>query len=108
MKDSVLHIKIFMGWFEVTFPPLWGKVEWCFVYTPPETLLLGFPGGSDSKESACNVGDLGSVSGLGRCPGEGRQRNLAGYSPCGCKGSDTTEQLTLFFLFPINKIIFQL
>ena len=27
---------------------------------------MGFPGGSDGKESACNVGDLGSVSGLGK------------------------------------------
>ena len=34
-------------------------------------LGLGFPGGSDSEESACNVGYLGSVSGLGRTPGEG-------------------------------------
>ena len=32
---------------------------------------MGFPGGSDNKESACNVGDLGSVSGLGKSPGEG-------------------------------------
>ena len=31
----------------------------------------GFPGGSDSKESACNVGDPGSTPGLGRSPGEG-------------------------------------
>ena len=31
----------------------------------------GFPGGSDSKESACNVGNLGSVPGLGRSPGKG-------------------------------------
>ena len=31
----------------------------------------GFPGGSDSKESACNVGDLGSVPRLERSPGEG-------------------------------------
>ena len=31
----------------------------------------GFPGGSDSKESACNVGDLGSISRLGRSPGDG-------------------------------------
>ena len=30
-----------------------------------------FPGGSDDKESACNVGDLGSNPGLGRSPGEG-------------------------------------
>ena len=28
-------------------------------------------GGSDGKESACNAGDLGSISGLGRSPGEG-------------------------------------
>ena len=33
--------------------------------------LLDFPGGSDGKESACNVGDLGSIPGLGRSPGEG-------------------------------------
>ena len=32
---------------------------------------LGFPGGSDGKESTCNVGDLGSISGLGRSSGEG-------------------------------------
>ena len=32
---------------------------------------LGFPGGSDSKESAYNVGDLGSIPGLRRSPGEG-------------------------------------
>ena len=32
--------------------------------------LHGFPGGSDGKESACSVGDLGSIPGLGRSPGE--------------------------------------
>ena len=32
--------------------------------------LLGFPCGSADKESACNVGDLGSIPGLGRSPGE--------------------------------------
>ena len=32
---------------------------------------MGFPGGSNNKESACNVGDLGSIPGLGRSPGEG-------------------------------------
>ena len=32
---------------------------------------MDFPGSSDSKESACNAGDLGSISGLGRSPGEG-------------------------------------
>ena len=34
--------------------------------------FLGFPGGSDSKESTCNEGDLGSIPGLGRSPGEGK------------------------------------
>ena len=33
--------------------------------------LLGLPGGSDGKESACNAGYLGSIPGLGRAPGEG-------------------------------------
>ena len=32
---------------------------------------MGFPGSSDGKESACNTGDLGSIPGLGRSPGEG-------------------------------------
>ena len=33
--------------------------------------MLGFPGDSDGKESACSAGDLGSIFGLGRFPGEG-------------------------------------
>ena len=33
---------------------------------------LGFPCGSGGKESACNVGDLSSICGLGRSPGEGK------------------------------------
>ena len=32
----------------------------------------GFPSGSDGKESACSVGDLGSIPGLGKSPGEGK------------------------------------
>ena len=65
--------------------------------------------GSDSKESACNAGDLGLIPRSGRSPGGGHgnslrysclenshgQRSLVGYSPWGCKESDTTEQLTL-------------
>ena len=50
---------------------------------------MGFLGGSDGKESACNAGDPG-------WPREFHgQRGLAGYSPWGCKETDTTEQLTL-------------
>ena len=71
-------------------------------------LELGFPCGSDSKDSACNVGDLGSIPGLGRSPGGGHgnplqysclenphgQRSLVGYSPWGLKDLDMTEWQT--------------
>ena len=36
-----------------------------------EYVYIGLPGGSDGKESACNSGDLGSIPGSGRSPGEG-------------------------------------
>ena len=36
----------------------------------------GFPGGSDSKASACNAGDPGSIPGLGRSPEEGNGNPL--------------------------------
>ena len=67
---------------------------------------MGFPGASDSKESACNTGDLGLIPGWGRSPGGGHGnplqyyclenphglRSLAGCSPWGCKESDRTER----------------
>ena len=37
---------------------------------------LGFPGGSEVKAPACNAGDLGSIPGLGRSPGEGNGNSL--------------------------------
>ena len=70
---------------------------------------MGLPGGSDSKEPACSVQDLGSIPGLGRSPGGGGawqptpvflpegfhgQRSLAGYSPRGRRESDKTERLS--------------
>ena len=39
-------------------------------------LRAGFPGGSDGKESACSAGDLDSIPGLGRSPGEGNGNPL--------------------------------
>ena len=70
----------------------------------------GFPHSSVGKESTCNAGDLGSIPGLGRSPGERDrlptpvfwpgefhgQRSLLGYSPCDCKESDMTEQFLSF------------
>ena len=69
---------------------------------------MGFPSGTDDKESACNEGDMGSIPGLGRSTGGGHgnpfqcsclenpdgQKSLAGYSPWGRKELDTTEQLS--------------
>ena len=37
---------------------------------------MGFPGGSEVKASACNAGDLGSIPGWGRSPGEGNGNPL--------------------------------
>ena len=43
---------------------------------PLENLQLGFPGGSDGKESACSVGDLGFIPGSGRSLGVGNGNPL--------------------------------
>ena len=77
----------------------------------PTPVYGGFPGGSDDKESTCNVGDLGSVPGLGKSPGEGNglptqyscflpgelseQRSLTDYSPWGYKESGEKVQVSL-------------
>ena len=39
-------------------------------------IITGFPGSSDGKVSAYNAGDLGSIPGSGRCPGEGNDNPL--------------------------------
>ena len=39
-------------------------------------IYMGFPGGSDGKEPACNVGDPGSIPGSERYPGEGQGNTL--------------------------------
>ena len=86
-------------------------VQWLRIHLLMQSMwvwaLLGKPGGSDSKESACNAGDLGSIPGSGRSPGEGNG-NPFQYSCLGnpmdrgaWRGtvhggaeSDTTEWLT--------------
>ena len=66
---------------------------------------LGFPGGSEGKQSVCNAGDLGSIPRLGRSSVAGHgnplqysclenphgQRNLVDYSLWGHKELNTTE-----------------
>ena len=89
-----------------------------FILTAIQYSNLGFPGGSDRKESSCNVGDMGLIPGLGRSleGGHGNplqhsclenshgQRSLVGYSPWGRKESDTTERLSIHSTFKLNLI----
>ena len=91
---------------------------------------MGFPVGSDSKESTCNVEYLSSIPGLGRSPGGGHdnpllysclgnppgQRSLAGYSAWDHEESEMMEQLSTgtvrargyhvpyFPMFPVGRI----
>ena len=51
-------------------------------------MIMGFPGGSDSEESACSAGDPGSIPGWGRSPGEGNGNPLQ----CSCPGISRTEE----------------
>ena len=79
--------------------------------------ILGFPCGSAGKESSCNVGDLGSIPGLGRSPWRmerlptpvfwpGEFHGLS--SPWGHKESDMTEWLSLsLFHLIVNWVYFQ-
>ena len=60
-------------------------------------LTMGFPGGSDGKESACNVGDLGSIPGLGKSPGEGKGYSLQYSGQEKSMGSQSLI-LTLFII----------
>ena len=77
-------------------------------------IFMGFPDNSVSKESACNVGDLGSSLGLGRSPGEekGYPLQYSGLensmdcivSPWGRKESDTTVQLSIISILTRHGI----
>ena len=79
-----------------------------------------FPGGSDGKASVYNAGDLGSIPGSGRFPGEGNGNPLqyfclenlmdrGAWHPWGCKESDMTKQLHFHFQwhsFSKHSIVF--
>ena len=83
----------------LTVPALWRQPSpWAQRPSTGVHLHLGFPAGSDGKESACNAGDLGWIPGLGRSPGEGNSYPLQCPSlenpmdsPRGRKESDMTE-----------------
>ena len=77
-------------------------MEYIALYGPAQ----GFPCVSAGKVSTCNVGDLGSIPGLGRSPGEGEgyplqysglENSMDYIQSRGCKELDTTERLSLPF-----------
>ena len=76
--------------------------------------ILGFPCGLAGKESACNAGDLGSISGLGRSRGEGKGyplqcSDLENSMDCIVHGAhrelDMTEQLSLSHCSEVDQIL---
>ena len=79
--------------------------------------MRGFPGGSDGKKPACNVGDPGSIPGSGKSPGEGNGNpllyfGLENFIARGTwqatvhdhKKSDTTERLNCIDIMCIKEI----
>ena len=62
-----------------------------------EYLGLGFPGGSSDKEPTCNAGDLASIPGLGRSPGEGNSYSLQYSDILMCT---RYSQTTVYMLLP--------
>ena len=65
-------------------------------------VILGFPGGSNGKESACNAGDPGSIPGSGRSPGEGNG-NPFQYS-CLESSMDRGAWQDFFFFFFLRSL----
>ena len=70
--------------------------------TKPSIILGGFPGGSDSKESACNAEDLGSIPELGRSLGEGND-NPFQYSCLGNSMDRGAWQVTVHGLKRVEQ-----
>ena len=71
--------------------------------------IFGFPVAQAGKESACNAGDLSSIPGLGRSPGEGNGYPLqySALENLGHKESDTTERLSLHN-WKLKEIIYKM
>ena len=116
MSQTIRHEEFF---------PTQDRVNFCLLFGPSTiwmklTHIVALPGGSDSKESTCNRGDLGSIPGLGRFPGGEHcnplqysslenshgQRSLAGYSPRSRKESDITKRLSMQACH-VNRIVFR-
>ena len=75
-SSSFFFLTIFINWYDFKMFLFITLHFSCFQYSPRGHKELGFLGGSAGKESACNWGDLGSIPGLERSPGEGESYPL--------------------------------
>ena len=124
---SFLHKEPYSGGLNTEVIFSWKHRGCCFTYLFYSYLyeqFFNFPGGSDGKEPACNVGDPGSIPGLGRSPGEGNgyyplqysclenphgQRSLVGLQSMGSqrvRHDWATNTHTHGFLRDINKCMY--
>ena len=105
---SILGLPWWLSWLRIRlqrrrpqFNPWVGKICWRRERLPTP-VFLGFPGGSDGKESVSHAADLGSIPGSGRSPGEGngsplQRSGLENSMVCiahGVAEVDTTEHLS--------------
>ena len=105
MSQAALIAQLVQQCRRLRFDSWVGEIPWRRARLPAP-VFLDFACGSAGKESACNAGDLGSIPGLGRSPGEGKGyplqysglENSMDYSPWGHKESDTTD-----FNFPNSQ-----
>ena len=115
--DSVTSEPVMSLWSN-SVRPIWGILQPSFSKQPIISISfhLGFPGGSDIKESACNAGNPSSIPGSGRSPGEGNGclfqlpggfhglRGLAGYRPWVAKSR--TRLSDILWPFFISSLLF--
>ena len=113
-KSSVGHLRVNKRLQDSCQPLTFLEFCFCFLFRGLRKL---FPGGSNSKESACDAGDHGSDPWVGKIPWRREwlptplflpeefygQRSLVGYSPWGHKEWDMMERLTHFTFFPAQQ-----
>ena len=104
-----------LQWRKSRFDPRVGRSPWRRA-RQPTPVFLALPGDSAGKESACNVGDLGFIPGLGTSPGEGngypvQYSGLENSMDCIVHGvakeSDTTEWVSVSYFQSFSRTKFQ-
>ena len=91
-----------------------GKVVWySHIFKNFPQFVVSFPGGAEVKVSACNVGDLGLIPGLGRSPGEGKgyplqYSGLENSMDCIVHGIAESDMIERFSLYSSQDLLLDL